>query len=310
MHAVEFSMKMREEVREQNKIVIQPLTISNCLFCKSDNIKRFGIRKNKSGNIQRLLCRNCNKTFSTNLGFAKMRNKPQLITSALQLYFTGESLRSIQKYLLLQGVKVTHKTIYMWIIKYTKVMQNYLKKITPQVGDTWRADEVFVRIRGEMKYVFALMDDETRFWIAQEVADSKDKHDARNLFAMGKQVTGTKPKVLITDGAESFHNGYMKEFWEIKRQTRPIHIKHIHLRGDMNNNKMERMNGEFRDREKVVRGIKKKESVLINGYQMYHNYFRPHMGLNGKTPAEACGVKIEGDNKWMTLIQNASRRET
>src|SRR5438093_10740507 len=46
MHAVEFSMKMREEVREQNKIVIQPLTISNCLFCKSDNIKRFGIRKN------------------------------------------------------------------------------------------------------------------------------------------------------------------------------------------------------------------------------------------------------------------------
>ena len=42
---------------------------------------------------------------------------------------------------------------------------------------------------------------------------------------------------------------------------------------------------------------------------MYHNYFRPHMGLNGKTPAEACGVKIEGDNKWMTLIQNASKRD-
>jgi len=31
------------------------------------------------------------------------------------------------------------------------------------------------------------------------------------------------------------------------------------------------------------------------------------MGLEGKTPAEACGVKIEGDNKWITLIQNASR---
>lgn len=75
----------------------------------------------------------------------------------------------------------------------------------------------------------------------------------------------------------------------------------------MNNNKMEWMNGELRDREKIVRGIKKKESVLINGYQMYHNYLRPHMGLDGKTSAEACGVKIEGDNKWLTL-QNASRK--
>jgi len=38
----------------------------------------------------------------------------------------------------------------------------------------------------------------------------------------------------------------------------------------MNNNKMERMNGEFRDREKIVRGIKVKDSVLIGGYQIYH----------------------------------------
>jgi putative transposase len=92
-------------------------------------------------------------------------------------------------------------------------------------------------------------------------------------------------------------------------QTRPIHIRHIHLKGDMNNNKMERMNGEFRDREKVMRGIKKDDSPLIEGYQIYHNYIRPHMGLEGKTPAEACGIKIEGDNKWLTLIQNARNEQ-
>ena len=33
---------------------------------------------------------------------------------------------------------------------------------------------------------------------------------------------------------------------------------------------------------------------------------RPHEGLNAKTPAEACGIKIEGQNKCETLIQNAS----
>ena len=31
------------------------------------------------------------------------------------------------------------------------------------------------------------------------------------------------------------------------------------------------------------------------------------MALDGKTPAEACGITIEGENKWKTLIQNASK---
>jgi hypothetical protein len=33
---------------------------------------------------------------------------------------------------------------------------------------------------------------------------------------------------------------------------------------------------------------------------------RPHEGLDGKTPAEASGIKIEGNNKWRTLIENAT----
>jgi len=66
------------------------------------------------------------------------------------------------------------------------------------------------------------------------------------------------------------------------------------------------MNCEFRDREKIVRGLKKEDSPLINGYQIYHNYVRPHMSLNGKTPSEACEITIQGDNKWQALIQQAS----
>ena len=29
------------------------------------------------------------------------------------------------------------------------------------------------------------------------------------------------------------------------------------------------------------------------------------MALEGKTPAKKCGIKIKGDDKWLTLIQNA-----
>ena len=178
IHAIEFSLKMREEVREQNKVILSPITTQECSFCHSQNITKNGILHNKRGDIQRFSCSDCKRTFSVNLGFERMKSSPEAITQALQLYFTGESLRNVQKFLKLQGINISHKTVYLWIVKYTKLMKEHLNKITPQVGDAWRADEVYVKIRGEMKYVFSLMDDETRFWIAQEVADRKEGHDA------------------------------------------------------------------------------------------------------------------------------------
>jgi transposase-like protein len=219
-----------------------------------------------------------------------------------------ESLRNVQKFLKLQGIKVSHQTVLRWIRKYVSLMDDYLEKIKPKVSDTWRADELYVKIKGDMKYLFALMDDETRFWIAQEVAETKYSHDARKLFQMGMKATGKKPMTLITDGLPAYHDAYKKEFWTHEKATRTEHINAIRLRGDHNNNKMERMNGEVRDREKVMRGLKKTDTPILKGYQLFHNWIRPHEALDGKTPSEACGIKIEGSNKWITLIQNASEK--
>jgi putative transposase len=71
---------------------------------------------------------------------------------------------------------------------------------------------------------------------------------------------------------------------------------------------MERFNGEVKDREKVMRGLKKSDTTILTGYQIFHNYVRPHESLADKTPAEICGIKIQGNNKWMTLIQNACKK--
>ena len=103
------------------------------------------------------------------------------------------------------------------------------------------------------------------------------------------------------------HDAFNKEFWAF-RGPRTKHISHIKVQGDMNNNKMERFNGEVRDREKVMRGLKKDDTPILKGYQILHNYIREHEGLEGRTPAEACGITVEGKNKWKTLIQNASLR--
>jgi len=303
--AVEFSIALRKKVSD--RLVIKPLNPQICPYCKSEEIAKRGVRHNSYGDIQRFSCKVCEKWFVINLGFEKMKASPQVITSAMQLYFSGASLRNTAKFLRLQGVKVSHVAVYKWIRKYIGLMEKYFEKITPNVSGTWRADELWMKFKGDMKYVFAIMDDETRFWIAQEVAETKYKHDARKLFQLAKKVTGKKPMTMITDGLPAYRVACRKEFYTLKG-PRTKHIRHIKIKGDMNNNKMERLNGEIRQREKTMRGLKRKDTPILKGYQLYHNYIREHEGLDGKTPAEACGITIEGKNKWKTIIQNASRK--
>jgi transposase InsO family protein len=86
------------------------------------------------------------------------------------------------------------------------------------------------------------------------------------------------------------------------------HVEHIAWQKSKGNQKMEAFNGTVRSREKVMRSLKREDSPILDGYQIFHNYLRGHEALNGRTPAEACGIEVQGENKWLTLIQNASRK--
>ena len=62
------------------------------------------------------------------------------------------------------------------------------------------------------------MDDETRFWIAQQVADTKNTADITPLFSKGKEVVGTRPNTLISDGAPNFHTAFNRELKQTSGQ--------------------------------------------------------------------------------------------
>lgn len=82
------------DVRRQVKINIPLQTeVSEYPYFHSTAIKKNGIRHNKSGDIQKLICESCDRTFSFNIGFEKMKHNSKAITTAMQLYFRGESLR-------------------------------------------------------------------------------------------------------------------------------------------------------------------------------------------------------------------------
>ena len=95
-----------------------------------------------------------------------------------------------------------------------------------------------VKAKSNLKWLFAPIGDETRFWIAKKkVVNKKFDHDTKPLFRMGKEIADKKPPFQITDGLMAYHEGYLKEFYTHKLETRTEHIHHTYAQGDLNNNK-------------------------------------------------------------------------
>lgn len=272
-----------------------------CKYCDSGKLIKRGIRKNKSGNLQRYQCLDCKKRFTANFGFEKMRYESVIITRSLQMYYSGMSVRKIADCFEQEEIEVSYRTIYDWICKYSTMVSTYLNGIVPRVSDWFRADEVWVKINGKQNYLFASMDDDTRYWLASDIADNKFHHNTDNLLELTKKQAGKNPRIFITDGLQAYMKSSKKVFGKDTN-----HVRHIHLKGDMNNNKMERLNGTIRDREKVFRGLKKMDTPIIEGMRVYYNFTKKHGALNGKTPSEEALINVDGKNKWKTIIQNAS----
>jgi len=70
---------------------------------------------------------------------------------------------------------------------------------------------------------------------------------------------------------------------------------------------VERFNGTIKNRTKTMRcfeGFYPCQTTLT-AFQIYYNFLRPHMSLDGKTPAQAAGIDIEFPDRWVSLIRTA-----
>ncbi len=277
-----------------------------CKYCDSGRIVRRGKRKTKKGDAQLFKCNDCQRAFTANFGFEGKQYDGRIITGALQMYYTGMSVRDIADHYEMMGTDVSFRTIYNWVDEYSRLAAKYINCIVPRVGSWFRADEVWIKISGKQCYLFASMDDDTRYWLASDLADNKFQHNADSLLDMTKKQAGKNPRNFITDGLPAYAKSSRKVFGKGTN-----HVKHIHLAGKRdrdNNNKMERLNGEIRDREKVFRGLKKTDTAILDGMRVYYNYTKKHGALDGQTPAKSALISVDGTNKWKTIIQNASLR--
>lgn len=60
----------------------------------------------------------------------------------------------------------------------------------------------------------------------------------------------------------------------------------------------------------VMEGVFLLSVLMVVGIGLLALLYGIHESLNGETPADRAGIRVEGDNKWLTIIQNASHAAT
>ncbi|MGI0016944.1 MAG: DDE-type integrase/transposase/recombinase [Nitrososphaera sp.] len=108
---------------------------------------------------------------------------------------------------------------------------------------------------------------------------------------------GLLPNEIRTDSLNSY-NHVVKTTLPDAKHVANCGIRKRHA----NNNRIERLNGTMRERVKVQRGWKTVKTELAEGQRIQYNFVKPHMALEGNTPANAAGLDVKG---WKELLELA-----
>lgn len=315
IHAVKFYLGVKEKVIEQEEnpeLIRKQKYAVFCPYCHSDNFVKCGKRKNKTIPKQKYLCRACKKYFVAENEFKRIKGTAKIVTSAMDLYFKGLSLRKIQQHLKqIYGFEVSYVSLSRWIKKFMKLINNYTDKMQPKaVSEAWHSDEQMIKSKGKWIWCWNVIDEATRFLLANNVTEGRFEEDARAVLKKAKETAGTNPEFVITDGLQAYREGVKKEFYTLKGM-KTEHLRASSFRkGAITNNLIERYHGTFRERDKVMRGFKSMPTAqeTIASFRTYYNFVKPHQSLNGLTPAQVCGIGIPSQNVWLELIKLANAK--
>jgi len=262
-----YSATLRERASSQNFTPETDIDVSlttKCLTCGSTHINKWGFRYRKNGvRIQRYKCLSCRHRWDVKAdpAFASMRANPKAIMVALDLYFKGISLRKIQDHLKqFERTNVSYVAVYKWIRKYVALMEQYAKILRPQLSGVWHVDEMKVNVHGKWHWPWDIMDSDTRHILASHVAQGRGATETQEALHIAKE--NGEPTFLISDGLASYPTAVSREF----RNT--VRLSRVGIRSEVNNNRIERFHGTVRERNKVMRTIKKPNSPIIEGQRI------------------------------------------
>lgn len=277
--------------------------MKQCPKCKKTNSVRAGLRKNKSGFVQRHFCNECKTYFIDRKGFDRMRTNPEIIVDALDLRAKGLSFGKIQDHIYQKyNLKITRASILNWQNKFGEMIKNFTKSFQLPHSYNLHADEVFFREKGQRErdfiYYWDAIDYDSKFLVADHMSYERNEDEAKQFLNQIKNKIEVKPINIHTDNSFDYPPAIRKTFGRGK-------VKHIHFpawKMKFKNNPIERYHNTIKENYKVMRRFCNLKSAyrFLEFFREYYNFIRPHKSLNWQTPSEVLGF---GKWNWWSIIK-------
>lgn len=287
---------------EYEEEIIETHTIE-CKHCGETDIHKVG----KKHGIQYFKCNSCERKFADNNAYPGMRYSKDYNLQALTSYYNGMSYRGLNHtFNDMYDEWIPRSTFFRWIIKFSKMVHDYVLSLQPQLSSTWIADETVIDVSGRKYWYWDIIDEGTRFLIASHLSRNRSVKEATKLFYMAKLRSKTRPNVIRTDKMVSYHKAFNEVFYARSWDKKVLHLTSEGFDSPFNTNLIERFHGTIKQRYKVMRDFKtsKTARITLDGFLTHYNFFLEHDYLDGMTPAMKAGIGNEIYD-WGNLIELA-----
>jgi transposase-like protein len=212
----------------------------------------------------------------------------EIIVLCVRWYLTFKlSSRDLVQMMAERGIVLAHTTILRWVQRYVPDFEKRWNHYARPVGDSWRVDETYLKIKGQWVYLYRAVDKEGRtadFLLSKRC----DVAAAKRFFSRATRQHGA-PRVITLDGYAASHRAVaeLKAAGTLPRRVRIRSCKYL-------NNVIEQDHRRIKQRIRPMLGFKRFETaaVTIRGIELAAKIKKDQFNLRPLTGKPATAPEL------------------
>ena len=206
--------------------------------------------------------------------FRCFNSSPEVIRLVVMMYVKYPlSLRNVEDLLFERGIDISYETVRFWWNRFGpmfagEIRRKRVQQMRAYTHWRWHLDEVYVKINGEMHYLWRAVDHEGEV-LESYVTKTRDKAAALTFIRKAMKRHG-RPQAVVTDRLPSY-GAAMKEIGNAERQET----------GRRLNNRAENSHQPFRRRERAMSRFRRMKTLqkFSSVHAQVHNHFNQERHL-------------------------------